>query len=141
MRSGPELKDVYMQWASGYYDGPLTGICEYNGKFYYFECCGEEDLARIDWDTRKVERVGFERFYNVRKIPWRFVVFERIRHDMFNLLVRKIYTRWSMWLWYGLRKSPNKDYDDYEIIGWCADDKDFFRKQEKRPKQWRLFWK
>ena len=130
-----------MKWPSGYYDGPLSGICEYQGSIYYFECCGEEDLVQIDWDTREVEYVGSDRFYHVRKIPWWVVAFECFRHGMFNLLVRKICAKWSMWLWYDLKKLYHEDYDKYEIIGWCADDKAFFKKKEKRPKQWRFFWK
>lgn len=139
MRIGAELKGVYVRWVIGYYDGPLSGICEYDGKIYYFECCGEEDLVRIDWVTREVEDMGYDRFFNVRKIPRRRVALEYIRHGMFNLLVRRIYTKWSRWLWYGIRESHTPEYDDCETIGWCADDKEFFKKQEKRPTQWWLF--
>lgn len=139
MRKGPELNGVRMKWSSGYYDGPLNGLCEYKGKFYYFECCGEEDLVEIDWNTRTAEFTGYDRLYNVRKIPWWLMCFELVRHRAFIILVRRIGNKMSMWLWYGLKKSHFDDYGRYEIIGWCADDKEFFEKAEQRPSRWKIF--
>lgn len=135
MRQGRELFSVHMKWYGDYWDGPLSGICKYDGKIYYFECCEEEDTVEIDWDTNTVENGSYDRFFNLRCIPWWRICYQFASHFMFRLLVQRIYTKWSMLLWYKTY-SLRFNYDKCAIVGWCADDKEFFRQAEKKPKRW-----
>lgn len=135
MRQGNELFEVHMLWYGDYWDGPLSGICKYDGKIYYFECCEEEDTVEINWDTNTVENGSYDRFFNLRRIPWWHICYKFVSHFMFRLLVRRIYTKWSMFLWYNTY-TIKFNYDKCAIMGWCADDKEFFRQAEKKPKKW-----
>lgn len=140
MRTGPELFGVHVKWFGGYYDGAIDGVCEYKGKLCFYDCCEEEDLVEIDWDTGEVENIGYDRIYNVRKAKWWLMIYEFVSHKMFRLLVQKIYTNWSMWLWYDVKKSnfePHVQCD--EIIGWFVQDQAAFITIEDRPRQWRIF--
>ena len=38
-----EQPDLTMLWHNGYYDGPLSGVAEYNGNKVYFDCIEEVD--------------------------------------------------------------------------------------------------
>lgn len=40
-----EQPDLEMLWHSNYYDGPLSGMAEYNGEYVWFNCTEEDDYG------------------------------------------------------------------------------------------------
>ncbi len=55
-------KDVILLWHSGYYDGPLSGMCQFRGEKLWFECEGEDRLPGADENS---ERIRTFRFYRL----------------------------------------------------------------------------
>lgn len=73
-----EYPDIKMLWHSGYWDGPLSGMCLYNGKKYWFDCEVMEHDDNNDAGIRKYglyelsdEEVDYEEWWHNL---WRFLV-------------------------------------------------------------------
>jgi len=47
-------EDVTYLWHSGYYDGPLSGACEWRGRRYWFVCVDEEYRPVVGPDGNRV---------------------------------------------------------------------------------------
>lgn len=43
------LQGVKLLYHSNYWDGPLSGVCEYQGKRYWFDCLNEDETT-VDED-------------------------------------------------------------------------------------------
>lgn len=57
-----EQPDLTMLWHSNYYDGPLSGVAEYNGEMVWFDC---EDYG--DWGDDKVRSYALYRLTDEAK--------------------------------------------------------------------------
>lgn len=139
MRKGPEIPNVRVKWFGGYYEGVIDGVCECNGKLYFYDSCEEERIVDIDWNTGTVHDLGHIRFYNVRKAKWWQMLSEIISHATFTLLVVRISTRWSMWLWNAVRKPSFDPYQQCEIIGWFVEEPVAVDTTKAPPNAWKIF--
>lgn len=71
-----KLKGVKILFYSNYWDGPLTGLCEYENKIYRYDVLDEGD-----WDEENDE--WLPRVYNVFEIePWQ-LTYELYWHSLF----------------------------------------------------------
>lgn len=55
----PQLSSIKMLWHSGYWDGPLSGMCSVAGEKYWFECIEQ-------WDDKNSYPEDDDDFYP----PW-----------------------------------------------------------------------
>lgn len=71
-----ELENVKILFYSNYWDGPWTGLCEYENKIYRYDVLDEGD-----WNEEKDE--WSPRIYNVFEIePWQ-LAYELYWHSLF----------------------------------------------------------
>lgn len=111
-----EQPDLRMLWHSEYWDGPLSGMAEYNGEMVWFECCNDSfDGLRLF----KLYRLSPEQIRSETK-----------RHELFrkhvgwhadhgeNYKQYKPRTRWSLDRYYRKADSENPlDLSGCEEIG------------------------
>lgn len=71
-----ELENVKILYASGWWDGPLCGLCEYENKYYWFNVHEEEE-----WDEEK-EEWGNRIFKAYEIEPWH-LAYELYWHSIF----------------------------------------------------------
>lgn len=63
-----ERTDIRYDWHSNYYDGPLSGACEYAGERFWFHCFeedGPDPSGEVDEDGDRIVR-QYRRFKLVR---------------------------------------------------------------------------
>ena len=71
-----KLENVKLLYSNNYWDGPISGLCEYEGIYYYFNQ-SKEDM----WDEVKEEWLPRE--YKVYEIlPWQ-LAYELYWHSLF----------------------------------------------------------
>lgn len=64
-------KGLILEWNTGYYDGPLSGYCSYDNKFFYFNCEEEKDYSRT-------------RLFSMTELTWREKIKATISHRLFE---------------------------------------------------------
>ena len=74
--------DVKILYCNDWYDGPLSGLCIYKGKYYHFECTGET------YDKSSI----MEMTYTVYKLPFDRLIYELMWHFDFVTNVNEGYT-------------------------------------------------
>lgn len=76
-----ELENVKILTHSGYWDGPLDGLCEYQDKIYKYNVSEWEECIVIDEDEDEYEYT--QRIYNICEIePWQ-LAYELYWHALF----------------------------------------------------------
>lgn len=116
-----EIENVKMLYYSDYWDGPLTGLCEYENKYYWYDNTidDEYDEENEEWKPR---------VYNLKEIePWQ-LSYELYWHSLFVTNVAA-YTEFDKQLindrfiidinFYKKKKKEYKkiDYSKNKIIG------------------------
>jgi len=111
-----EEPDLRMLWHCDYYDGPLSGMAEYEGEMVWFQCCNDPvdglrlfKLYRLSPEQIEAETARHESFR--KHVGWHADHGERYKDY-------KPRTRWSLNRYY--KKAANKtplDLEGCEEIG------------------------
>ena len=70
-----ELENVKMLYGSGWWDGPLCGLCEYENKYYYFKVHQEEEYneEKDEWTDRIHKLIELESWQLTYELYWHSV--------------------------------------------------------------------
>lgn len=129
-----DSKDINWLYHSGYWDGPLSGMVEYNGKEHWVEWIDEEHRPEPDPDEPGEIDIVLVRWYAVLELTPEQYRAERYWHEFFELCVgrhtryengertREKYhgSRASMAFYYAMAKVRKEklDLSKTKIIGW-----------------------
>lgn len=120
-----ELENVKIIYASGWWDGPRSGLCEYENKFYWFGVHQEEeyDEEKDEWGDRIYKAYEIEPWQLSYELYWhsifvsnvyrnskcRFEFEEKLKNERFHMKED----------FYKKRKKEYKDIDyiNNKIIG------------------------
>ncbi len=126
-------------WHSDYYDGPMTGMVEVNGKMLWAVWIDEEDW--VEWESGEDDEPGeYERrstrYYALLDLGKERTDYEEYWHELFRLCVgthcdweydgvrrgEVIHNEATQKFYYGRRKADYKELDasKYPIVGWFA---------------------
>src|SRR5271169_2893036 len=115
-------------WEDDYYDGPLSGMIEYNGKRYYAHWFDDMKREYVDPETDEEKEYTF-RVYCVYKLTEKRQEHQEYWRWLFELLVEKIgYSPNNpiCQFFYGRYKADYQPFDlrsgrDGEVVGWFID--------------------
>lgn len=107
-----ELLNVKILYYSNYWDGPLTGLCEYENKIYRYDVLDEGDYneEKDEWNPR---------IYNVIEIELWQLAYELYWHSLFCSNI-STYSKYN----------ENMSNSRFELK-----DKDFYKKQKEEYKK------
>ncbi len=111
-----EQPDLRMLWHNGYYDGPLSGMCKWDGKLYYFDVA-YDDEEESELDYRK---------YNLYELTQEELEEELRTHRLFE-------TNVGYHSNYGDRY---REYGDNDKPKWCPN---FLYKQWRKARFWKFY--
>lgn len=97
----------------GYWDGPLTGLCEYEGETYFFNT--EDDVWMCDTCHMNEDKHDdcedcyWERQYVMHQISPSLITHLTRRHKIFRFLVyTRLRYRGGMFIWYNFFSPPKR---------------------------------
>ena len=71
-------------WHSGYYDGPLSGVCMHNGKEHWFKMVHEFDYeGEEEWEPGEKE-IFLGRVYVIAELSDEQLAIMKVAHDRFR---------------------------------------------------------
>lgn len=116
------LRNVKILFTDSYYDGPLSGICVYREKYFYFRLHDE-----LIWDEVKYYNV---RVYNIYKLPKEEIDIVIHNQLLFKRLISEMETN-KVSVEYEKLKKPTKTDEKHEdfiknfgvcLVGYALDD-------------------
>jgi hypothetical protein len=112
-----ELKGVKELWHTDWYDGPLAGFCEYQGKIYYYFVSGDEPREK---DGKKYHRI----IYSVYEVGDEEIETQKVwkaLKEKFDDIPEKHKHKniaWSYWRHFSENAYKQPDPTDDKLIGF-----------------------